>query len=421
MRNPDFSGELCKDLPSYMYRTALGPLFLSLVVGCGPEVAFAPGAAVRDSAGVTIVENHGSEFPDGGGWSLAESPSLVIGSLGDPEGDGLYRVRGALRLPDGRIAVAVDGSRELRIYGVDGAPERSLGGEGEGPGEFTSLLLAGLLGDSLVVLDRRLRRVSLVHPDEGFARSFTVAEPVANFPIGGWFFETGSVLIEDFPLADDAEIEDGFGRGPSLLKSCDLSGELLSDFGELPGEETFTTTTHQAERGLTTELLSVPFGKSPQIAVKGDVLYFGSQDRYEVMTFGSDGSLRTIVRLVRPPVPVTAADLESLIEEELDGLNGNDARFLRQAFAKMPVMEFRPAHGAISADREGFLFVEEFRAPGIESVPVNVFDPDGRLVGRFEIPADIEILEIGPDYLLALHEDAMDVEFVHLYELTRPG
>jgi hypothetical protein len=57
----------------------------------------------------------------------------------------------------------------------------------------------------------------------------------------------------------------------------------------------------------------------------------------------------------------------------------------------------------------------------METVPVTVFDPDGRLVGRFEIPADIEVLEIGPDYVLALYEDAMDVEYVHMYELTRPG
>ena len=87
----------------------------------------------------------------------------------------------------------------------------------------------------------------------------------------------------------------------------------------------------------------------------------------------------------------------------------------------MPMMDFHPAHGAISADRGGFLFVEDFRAPGMESVPVRVFDPEGRLVGQFEVSAEIEILEIGPDYLVALYEDSMDVEYVHVYELTRPG
>jgi hypothetical protein len=379
-----------------------------------------PSAAVRDSAGVTIVENQEGIPPDGGGWSLAASPSLVIGGLDGPEDSGLYRVRGAARLPDGRIAVANDGSLEVKIFGVDGAQLASLGREGEGPGEFSSVTLTGRLSDTLIALDRRLRRVSLVHPDEGFIRSFNIAEPVADYLLGGWFFESGSVLIEDLSLGADGGFEDGFGRRPARLKSCDLTGALHSDFGELPGSEEFTVT-RQGEHGTAIGISSVPFGKSPQVAVAGDRLFFGSQDSYEISVFDSHAALRTLVRLARSPVRVTDSDLAAYIREELEGADEDEAQSRRETFEEMPMMEFRPAHGAISADREGFLFVEEFRSPGMKSVPVNVFDPEGRFAGRFEIPADIEILEIGPDYLLALHEDSMDVESVHIYELTRPG
>lgn len=420
MHDSDSSGWLCDGprlIPSIIVP---GSLLLFLVVGCGSEPASLPTAAVRDSAGITIVENQEGIPPDGGGWKLAASPSLVIGGLDGPDDSGLYRVRGAARLPDGRIAVANDGSLEIKLFGVDGAQLASLGGEGEGPGEFSSVTLTGLLGDTLVALDRRLRRVSLVHPDEGFVRSFTIAEPVADFPLGGWFFESGSVLVEDLSLGADGGLEDGFGRRPARLKSCDLTGAFLSDFGELPGSEEFTIT-RQGEHGTAIGISSVPFGKSPQVAVAGDLLFFGSQDSYEISVFDSGAALRTLVRLARSPVRVTDSDLAAYIREELEGADEDETRSQREMFEEMPMMEFRPAHGAISADREGFLFVEEFRAPGIESVPVNVFDPDGRLVGRFEIPADIEILEIGPDYLLALYEDPMDVEYVHLYELTRPG
>jgi len=325
-----------------------------------------------------------------------------------------------LRLPDGRIAIGNEGSLEIKVFGVDGAHLESLGGEGEGPGEFSSVMLIGLLGDTLVVLDRRLRRVSLVHPDEGFVRSSTVAEPVAEFLLGGWFFESGSVLIEDLSLSDDGGFEDGFSRRPARLKSCDLTGALLTDFGELPGSDEYTFT-RQGEHGTAIGIMSVPFGKSPQVAVAGDQLFFGSQDRFEISIFDNSGSLRTLVRLDRSPVPVTDADLASYVREALEDADEDEARDQREMYDGMPMMDFHPAHGAISADREGFLFVEDFRAPGMESVPVRVFDPEGRLVGQFEVSAEIEILEIGPDYLLALYEDAMDVEFVHLYELTRPG
>lgn len=420
MHDSDSSGWLCRAPLPIASIVVPGSLLLLLVVGCGSGPASLPTAAVRDSAGVTIVENQEGIPPDGGGWSLAASPSLVIGGLDGPEDSGLYRVRGAARLPDGRIAVANDGSLEVKIFGVDGAQLASLGGEGQGPGEFNSVTLTGRLGDTLVALDRRLRRVSLVHPDEGFVRSFTIAEPVTEFPLGGWFFESGSVLIEDLSLSADGGFEDGFGRRPARLKSCDLTGALHSDFGELPGSEEFTIT-RQGEHGTAIGISSVPFGKSPQVAVAGDRLFFGSQDSYEISVFDSRAALRTLVRLARSPVRVTDSDLAAYISAELEGSDEEKARAERERFEQMPMMEFRPAHGAISADREGFLFVEEFRAPGMESIPVNVFDPDGRLVGRFEISADTEILEIGPGYLLALYEDSMDVEFVHLYELTRPG
>ena len=419
MRNSDSEGRFFDSLHLTPSSLALGSLLLSLVAGCGPEAASGPAATVRDSSGVTIVENQESIPPDGGGWILAVRPSLVIGSLDEDEDNGLYRVRGALRLPDGRIAVADDGSRVLRIYGADGALVRKLGGEGEGPGEFSSVILTGLLGDSLVAVDRRLRRVSLLHPDEGFSRAFTIAEPVAILPVRAWFFDSGSLLIGDFPLSDEGSSESGFNRYRARLKSCDMSGSLLSDFGELPGEETFMAT-RQTEGGPASEILSVPFGKSPQVAVAGDRLFFGSQDRYEISIFDSSGSLRTIVRVARSPVPVTDAGVESFIEEELAGYFEDEVPGLRREFDRMPRVEFQPAHGALTADREGYLFVEDFRAPGMEAVPVNVFDPDGLLVGRFEVPAAIEILEIGRDYLLALYDDPMDVEFVQMYELTRP-
>lgn len=414
------SARLHDGLPSILRRAFPSPVLLCLAAACGSDAVPGPTSTTRDSAGVTIVENQEVIPPNGGGWSLAAGPTLVIGSTESLDDSGLYRVRGALRLPDGRIAVANDGSGEIKLFGVNGAQLESLGGVGEGPGEFSSVLLMGLLGDSLVILDRRLRRVSIVHPDDGFVRSFTIAEPVAVYPMGGWLFASGSVLIDDLPLNDDGGFEDGFARERARLKSCDLTGALLAEFGELPGAETYTFT-RQGEHGTATGIMSVPFGKSPQVAVAEDRLYFGSQDRYEIRVFDSGGSLRTLVRLDRSPVPVTNTDLESHIRYTLDESDEDEARIQREMFEQMPRIEFRPAHGAIAADRKGFLFVEEFRVPGMETVPVTVFDPDGRLVGRIEIPADIEVLEIGPDYVLALYEDAMDVEYVHMYELTRPG
>lgn len=396
------------------------PVLSFLATGCGGEVTSVPTFEIRDSSGVTIVENRGAVEAGTGGWGLSQDPLIEIGSFGGSEESQLFRVRGARRLPDGRVAVANDGTLELRFFGSDGSHLFNVGGEGEGPGEFSSIRLLGLLGDSLVVLDRRLKRVSILHPDQGFVRSFPLEDGVAAYAMNGWIFDGGTVLIEDLPLSDSGAFEEGFNRTPVPYRSSDMSGKLSTDFGSLPGPE-MVTLTRQTEHGLATMMNSVPFGKSPTLTVAGDHLFFGAQDEYEVKVFGEDGSLLRVIRLDRPPLPVTDEELNAFMEEELDGIGDEEeARAWRRELETMPRPDYFPPHGSIYADALGTLFVEDFRLPGRSTVGVSVFDSEGILTGCFELPAGLEVLDVGEDYLLALYQDDLEVEYLRLYTLVRP-
>jgi hypothetical protein len=237
----------------------------------------------------------------------------------------------------------------------------------------------------------------------------------------GWVMQGGSVLIRDLPLNDAGDLEDGFHRTPVPHKSCDMSGGLRTDFGPLPGGE-MVTITRQSEHGLVTFLGTVPFGKSPQEAVAGDLLYFGAQDDFEVRVYGGDGSLQRIVRKDWSPVAVTEGDVAAYIEEEVAQVSDEEeARMRRRDLEGMPRAENRPPHGAIYADAGGYLFVEGYRVPGAAPVGVDVFDPEGRLAGHFELPQGLNVLEVGEDYVLGLRLDDLGVEYLGLYDLTRPG
>lgn len=48
-----------------------------------------------------------------------------------------------------------------------------------------------------------------------------------------------------------------------------------------------------------------------------------------------------------------------------------------------------------------------------------VLDPDGALVGSVEVPGDLEVLEIGDDYLLGVAIDALGVEYIRVHRLNR--
>lgn len=124
-----------------------------------------PAVAVRDSAGIEIVESTAPIWAGGTPWSVGAEPEVSIGVVDGPAEYQLSAVSSAVRLPDGRILVAEGGSGELRYYGADGEHLRSVGREGEGPGEFSSVAGLALVGDIFFVYDRDLARFSLLDLD----------------------------------------------------------------------------------------------------------------------------------------------------------------------------------------------------------------------------------------------------------------
>ena len=72
-------------------------------------------------------------------WRIGPEPTLSIGEVDGEDPYLLYLARDATRLNDGRIVVANRGTQELRVFDARGTCLETLGGEGEGPGEFTQL------------------------------------------------------------------------------------------------------------------------------------------------------------------------------------------------------------------------------------------------------------------------------------------
>jgi hypothetical protein len=124
----------------------------------------------------------------------------------------LFRVAGAVRLADGRIVVADGVSSSLKVFDAHGSLQRTLGGAGEGPGEFRGLnLFTRLRSDSLIVFDFQLGRLTIFDPTFAVAREVRIGA-AANSPRAN--------IIGVF--ADASMIGRGFvdlgGRSPSGLE-----------------------------------------------------------------------------------------------------------------------------------------------------------------------------------------------------------
>jgi hypothetical protein len=153
---------------------------------------------------------------------------------------------------------------------------------------------------------------------------------------------------------------------------------------------------------------------------RGNQLVLGTRDRYEVMVFDPMGDLERIVRVDTPPIPVTQADLEALLEERLSRLPDPDlAPRAREGFWDQPRADYMPAFEALLIDSEGCIWVEDYLLPGANLRSWTIFSIEGRPMTRLSLPVENRVFDIGEDYILASFQDELDVEYVRMYRLDR--
>lgn len=111
------------------------------------------------------VLNTAPQWRSGEEWLVSDEPVLVIGGAQSEGADDLFGVAGAVRLSDGRIAIADRGSSGIRLYSSGGSHVRTSGGKGSGPGEFRGVDgIARIRGDTILVWDRSAGRMSVFDP-----------------------------------------------------------------------------------------------------------------------------------------------------------------------------------------------------------------------------------------------------------------
>jgi hypothetical protein len=366
------------------------------------------------------VENVGAVPTNSGGWGIAKTPSVTVGTVAGDTTQQLFGVAGAHRTADGRIAIVNAGSREVRLYDPRGSFLRSFGGPGEGPEEFGMPVLGGSVADTLFIVDRAHHRISLLHPDAGFVRLVRVADQVGGYLNPSGTFANGQTVFGGaFDMRRIGEMKEGINRAHTFYRSCNPDGSMANDFGDKMGAEFYIRT--MGARGPESGPELIPFGKMPQATVAPDRFYFGSGDRYEIEAYDPSGTLVRLIRLDRDRVPVTEEDLARYIEEATSGVEDeNQARQMRRTLSQLPVPDVFPPYARLVADVLGYLWVEDYHRPGDETPVWTIFDPNGALVGRVTTPDAVFPLEIGEDYLIGVYHDELGVEYVQLYALERP-
>lgn len=312
-------------------------VFLSACTATGDSSAGVDGEwrSETDQLGDTTVVRtiSGSVWGD----TMRLVPELAIGELEAPPEVLFGRITGLDVDPEGRILVVDQQAREVRLFSADGDHVMTIGGEGDGPGEFRNPDQARFTPDGGVVVRDQAGRFSRFAPDGSFHL--------------GWSRGTGFGTLSPFFLTAEGEV-----LNPSLpdaLVSYSLDG-LPVDTVDVPTHGVEAEVLEVALEG-GRSAFPIPFVPREHWTIdrQGRVL-FGISDDYTVDRWDREQGVLRIERAAER-APVSAAEADQVREQMVRGIRSQTQSDWGWDGAEMP--NEKPAFESLLAGRDGSIWV----------------------------------------------------------------
>ena len=306
----------------------------------------APAVVVETIGDTTVVRTlSGSVW----GADATLVPEVSIGELDGPE-EFLFGSIQSIAVDDDRNVYVFDQqAHNVRVFDAAGSYIETLGGRGEGPGEFGRAEAIALLPDGrLVVRDPGNQRIQVFGPGTG--------------ELDGWRYDVGGTYSNS-PLHTDA-------RGRTFVETRDLSrtdgffrhiivigpdGTHLDTLPEpsSPFESPMLVAERTSERGRATTYSPVPFNPVFQWTVHpSGHLLTGLPSRYRIDLPRGDGVLR-IERAV-DPAPVGDEERAAHRERTIRIMRDTDPNW---SWNGPPIPDYKPSYQELLAGRDGRIWV----------------------------------------------------------------
>jgi hypothetical protein len=373
------------------------------------------GALVLGAAcGRASAEGTGDTDPE---WTLSAEPTFSVGVAdGDPNYQ-LFNVAGATRMSDGRVLVLNSGNSSVVAYDQRGRFLFSAGRKGQGPGEFEAPTWLGrTAGDTVVVWDERLKRLSFFTAAGAFSRSVQAANANGMFPKAVGLFGDHTLALDPGPnIMAMMQGERGIRRDSVTLHRLGPDGSRAGSLARYAGNEV-----HVADRATGFAWNDPPFARQSFAVVMGDRLYVGDSGSGEITLYSREGTRETVLRSPHVAWRVRPEDVEKYKAAQLAMIEEPERkREMETTLEESPVPEFAPAFGALLVDADQNIWVQAYPRPSEESVRWAVIGQDGITRASVEIQRAVKVLEIGRDYVLGLRRDDLGVEKIEMYALHR--
>lgn len=385
--------------------TALHALLCALLAG---------GGAPRDSAAAqAVVENSlESAWATTPEWTLEEDLRIR-----GPPGGYLSMVIAVAADSRDNVYVLDYAAQEIHVFDARGGFLRTLGGQGEGPGEFREALGPAIgRGDTLWVADHSAGRYSIFAPGGAF-----VGTRVRRSARG--------MVTERCTIAPDGGYTEWWARFPKEERSGDLSDIDLIHYHPVrvsPDGETQDTLPHLEFIPRMADLPSVGLrrpvmfgpGLKRALGCRDDV-WFAHSGEYRVRrrTLAGDTTLAFTLKGIRP----AAVDEDDRDEVRSMFTRRPNLALMHDHLRALP--ERKPVIAGLFVDGGGHVFVVPETSRVDAGTAIDVFREDGVFVGRVPVPETVRIDATKAyavrDYILFAGEDDAGAPYVTRLRIRR--
>jgi len=335
-------------------------------------------------------------------WQVAAEPIATIGAADGDQGGPIFNaISGGVRVSDDRIAIA---DASLRIWLINDSWEvvREVGGEGAGPGKFREISgMQHIGGDSLVVFDHRLGRMSVFNAEGDYVRSINSSGGPMVKLLGT--FDNGLLLARRV-LPVPWNQRDVSVRSPMEIVVMDENAGNPEVIATMFDEEAMIIGNGKLR-------VIPPMGRRPIVQVSGDRVYLAQSDNYAIHVYNSDGVAVGHITAPQERALVTYQDLwEILPPGYAESLAAGD-------FSGFPEDLYWPVITAMLVDDSGRLWVES-------GVPANrrpwsgrytVFDEDGDRLAGVSFSEGFRPLVVDDGVALGVRTNDPGVQTIEVY------
>ena len=400
-------------------RRCLAPLLpLTLLVACGDTGDESATGAAGTLDGPDVIVNAVTE------------EVFTVGSVVGDTWDTFGSVRSVHFDAQANLHIFDSQLDHILVVGPDGSLVRTVGGRGEGPGEFDNVTTA-IVGRDGSYTVMGFSQVDLLEPGGEFVRRVTMDPMTTGMVMADMALPDGRLVATQIVRFGEDEQPEEPGRPIHLFPLDGTEPELLYTAWELPEEdEDESELSGDLESGMR---MRVAAGRAFEPRLDIDILTDGrlaliDSIGYRIKLIGPEGSVAGTIERPIAPLPVD----DAIMEAERERFREDEAASLARVHnANLPIQIDRegvegrtfadevPVLYGLKVDWQDRIWVARRGPTGEDDGPTDIVTPGGDYIGTLS-PEGLRMPDaFGPGGLMAYIEyDDMDVPTVRVVRLV---